>query len=209
MQPSTWPPRTCHLVPRKSTCKARANVLATCFDLHISVPLWCKRLVRRPLHKMEAFAELALAPTNRAACAVCKRRPDMAHKIEMGELVIKSHYVPAGRNHFQSTSSSLACISKKRMANMLGDDGAISAIRGFGSLPPSAQEVAVKMAESILANAPIDDALKLARFHVEKKRKRDDCEKRVPTPEPTAKPVETIAMPSSASFDIFADESAR
>ena len=134
---------------------------------------------------MEAFVELVLAPTNRAKCAACKRCPVKLHSIDKGELVLKSNYVPAGRNHFQSSSTSLSCITQKRMRNMLGDTGSISTLQGFEILPSAAQEAAMQLADCILANAPIDDSLKMARFPVDKS-------------------VETIAVPADA-LHIFGD----
>ncbi|MEL0333481.1 MAG: PARP-type zinc finger-containing protein, partial [Halieaceae bacterium] len=169
------------------------------------------RLARRPptlnpttAGRMEAFVELVIAPTNRATCAACKRYPLKLHKIEKGELVLKSNYVPVGRNHFQSSSTSLSCITQKRMRNMLGDAGSISKLHGFDSLPPEAQTATVQLADCILANAPIDETLKTVRFPIEKKRKRRDPGARTPTPEPEAKLVETVPMPDAA-LHIFGD----
>ena len=62
---------------------------------------------------VEPYHEIVLAPTGRAMCG-CRN-----HKIELGQLKLVSWYVPRGRNHLESTSKALTCISVSMAAAVL------------------------------------------------------------------------------------------
>jgi hypothetical protein len=52
------------------------------------------------------YLEVCLAPTGRAKCR-CKAK----HPIDAGELKLVTWYLPRGRNHLESTSKALRCVS--------------------------------------------------------------------------------------------------
>jgi hypothetical protein len=166
------------------------------------------------------FTELILAPTGRAACAGCKKHPDKKHNIPIGTIVVKSHYVIPGRNHFGASSTAFACMTEKRLGNLLeAAQNDWNVVQGYDALPPEAQDAVLAMTDCILGKTPIPDEY-LRSFAVvpEKKPKRKRAEppiaepppaeppaaKAPPAKTPVAKSAPITALAPEQAFDIFA-----
>ena len=104
---------------------------------------------------LDPFVEVVLAPTSRATC---RHGGGYRHAIDKGTLVLKSHYIPAGRNHFEATSKALICISKTRLANLIENAGGFSKIRGVDALSDDARRTAAAIVDAITSGAPIPES---------------------------------------------------
>ena len=122
----------------------------------------------------EPYHEVVVAATGRARCKCTEK-----HRIQAGELKLVTYYTSLGRNHMDSISKSLVCISRdlaKAVLTGRTKNGVKVRIRINETQNPGAYLVCMSICDAIASGLPVSDIDKSFRHMLRKPvRKRQEA----------------------------------